>query len=93
MPRPTKRRVPAGRVTAKGTRPENYKPDRQTHTGFDEQPPSPIWVPITMFGLLGVGVATIIVNYLGVVWDTSNVVLLVGLAFILAGIVTATQYR
>ena len=34
MPRPTKRRVPAGRVTAKGTRPDNYQPDRQTHTGF-----------------------------------------------------------
>lgn len=93
MPRPTKRRVPAGRVTAKGTRPDNYQPDRQSHTGFDELPPSPIWVPILMFGLLGLGVATIIVNYLGVIWDTSNVVLLVGLAFILAGIVTATQYR
>ena len=37
--------------------------------------------------------ATIIVNYLGVIWDTSNVVLLAGLAFILAGIITATQYR
>ena len=93
MPRPTKRRVPAGRVTAKGTRPENYKPDTQTHTGFDAQPPSPIWVPILMFGLLGIGVMTIIVNYVAVFWDTSNVILLVGLAFILAGIITATQFR
>ncbi len=93
MPRPTKRRVPAGRVTAKGTRPENYKPDQQTHTGFDTQPPSPIWVPILLFSLLGVGMATIIANYLGVFWDTSNVVLLGGLGFILAGIITATQYR
>ena len=48
---------------------------------------------VLVFGLLGLGMATIIVNYLGVIWDTSNVVLLVGLAFILAGIVTATQYR
>ncbi|MCY4068689.1 MAG: cell division protein CrgA [Acidimicrobiaceae bacterium] len=93
MPRPTKRRVPAGRVTAKGTRPENYTPERQTHTGFDERGPSPIWVPITMFSLLGLGTATIIVNYMGIIWDTSNVVLLVGLGFILAGIVSATQYR
>ena len=93
MPRPTKRRIPAGRVTAKGTRPDNYTPDRQTHTGFDGQPPSPIWVPILLFSLLGLGVATIIANYLGVFWDTSNVVLLGGLGLILAGIITATQYR
>ena len=93
MPRPTKRRVPAGRVTAKGTRPDNYEPDRHSHTGFADQPPSPIWVPILLFSLLGLGMATIIVNYLGVLWDTSNVVLLGGLGLILAGIVTATQYR
>ncbi len=93
MPRPTKRRVPAGRVTAKGTRPDNYQPDRHTHTGFDTQPASPIWVPILLFTLLGLGVLTIIVNYLGILWDTSNVVLLGGLGLILAGIVTATQYR
>ena len=80
-------------MTAKGTRPDNYQPDRQSHTGFDGLPASPIWVPILMFTLLGVGVMTIIVNYLGVIWDTSNVVLLGGLGFILAGIVTATQYR
>ena len=93
MPRPTKRRIPAGRVTAKGTRPDNYQPDRQTHTGFDGQPPSPIWVPILLFSLLGLGMATIITNYLGVFWDTSNVVLLGGLGFILAGIIAATHYR
>lgn len=93
MPRPPKRRVPAGRVTAKGTRPENYKPDTKTHTGFDVQDPSPIWVPILLFSLLGLGVALIIVNYLAVFWDTSNVVLLGGLGLILAGIITATQYR
>ena len=80
-------------MTAKGTRPDNYKPDTHTHTGFDGQPPSPIWVPILLFTLLGLGVLTIIVNYLGVLWDTSNVVLLGGLGLILAGIVTATQYR
>ena len=93
MPRPTKRRVPAGRVTAPGTRPDNYKPATHTHTGFETQAPSPLWVPILMFSLLGAGVATIIVNYLGVFWDTSNVVLLVGLAIILAGIITATRFR
>ena len=93
MPRPTKRRVAAGRVTAKGTRPDNYQPETHSHTGFDGQPPSPIWVPILLFSLLGLGMATIIANYLGVFWDTSNVVLLGGLGLILAGIITATQYR
>ncbi len=92
MARPVKRRV-SGRVTAKGTRPQNYVPDRASHTGFDASPPSPLWVPVLMFGLLGLGAATIIVNYVGVLWDTSNVILLVGLGIILAGIVTATQYR
>ena len=80
-------------MTTKGTRPDNYKPDQQTHTGFDGQPPSPIWVPILLFSLLGLGVATIITNYLAVFWDMSNVVLLGGLGLILAGIITATQYR
>ena len=56
-------------------------------------PPSPMWVPILMFGLLGVGIATILVNYVGSFWDTSNIVLLLGLGMILAGIITATQYR
>ena len=56
-------------------------------------PPSPKWVPILMFGLLGVGIATIIINYVGSFWDTSNPVLLLGLGMILAGIITATQYR
>ena len=93
MARPTKRRVQAGRVTAKGTRPQNYVPDTATRTGYDTQPPSPIWVPILMFSLLGLGVATIIVNYVGILWDTSNVVLLGGLGLILAGIITATQFR
>ena len=93
MAKPVKRRVSAGRVTPKGTHPDSYKPDRVSHTGFDELPPSPVWVPVLIFFWLGLGVATIIVNYLGVLWDTSNVVLLVGLGFVLAGLVTATRFR
>jgi hypothetical protein len=50
-------------------------------------------VPILMFTLLGVGTMLILVNYTGVVWDTSNWVLLGGLACILGGIITATQYH
>jgi hypothetical protein len=54
---------------------------------------SPLWVPVVMFICLGVGTLVILVNYTGAVWDTSNWVLLGGLAAILAGIVTATQYH
>lgn len=91
--KPTKRRVSGGRVTPKGTRPDGYTPDTVSHTGSESMAPSPRWVPILMFGLLGAGVVTILVNYVGSFWDTSNIVLLLGLGMILAGIITATQYR
>ncbi|MDG2025484.1 MAG: cell division protein CrgA [Acidimicrobiales bacterium] len=91
--KPNKRRVSGGRVTPKGTRPEGYTPETVSHTGHEDLPPSPIWVPILMFGLLLLGVVVIILNYVGSIWDTSNAILLLGLGMILGGIVTATQYR
>ena len=55
---------------------------------------SPRWVPALMFALLGLGVLTIILNYLGVLPGASdNRYLLAGLAAITGGFVTATQYR
>jgi len=94
--KPAKRRVPAGRVTPKGTRPGDQAPASGRYT-----PPvprttkvSPIWVPILMFTLLGLGALVIFCNYLGLVpGDTSNVYLLIGLGLILAGIITATNYH
>ena len=91
--KPSKRRVSGGRVTPKGTRPDGYTPDTVSHTGHEDLPPSPAWVPVVMVGLLGGGVAVILVNYVGSIWETSNGILLLGLALILGGIVTATQYR
>lgn len=91
--KPAKRRVSGGRVTPKGTRPDGYTPDTVSHTGHEDLPPSPTWVPVLMFALLGVGVAIILLNYIGSIWETSNAILLLGLALILGGIVTATQYR
>ena len=58
-----------------------------------EQKVSPWWVPALMFTLLGLGVILIVLNYVGVFWDTSNAWLLVGLGFITAGFVTATNYH
>lgn len=57
------------------------------------QLPSPTWVPVLMFALLIVGAVVIILNYMGAFGDPSNVRLIIGLVFILGGIITATQYR
>jgi hypothetical protein len=47
-----------------------------------------------MFGLLGLGLAVIFLNYLDVLpGGMSNAYLGVGLAAICGGIITATQYR
>ena len=93
---PPKRKVKGGRVTAKGG-PAASRPDpssRYTPPVPKEYKVSPIWVPILMFTLLGLGLVVIFLNYLGVLpGDTKNSYLLVGLAFILGGIMTATQYR
>jgi hypothetical protein len=49
-------------------------------------------VPVLMFGCLGLGVLVIILNYLNLLpGDASNGYLLVGLALITVGFVTATQ--
>lgn len=66
-----------------------YTPPEQTYA----QGPSPWWVPAIMFGLLIVGALVIMLNYMGVFGDAENLRLVIGLAFILGGIVTATQYR
>lgn len=56
--------------------------------------PSPTWVPVLMFTFFGLGMITIPANYVDVLpGGTSNWYLLLGLGFILGGIVTATQYR
>jgi hypothetical protein len=52
-------------------------------------------VPVLMFGLMGLGLAVILANY--IIQDRfgapSNWYLLGGLGLILGGIVAATQYR
>ena len=96
-----------GRVTPKGTAAKGASPKGQPPKGkvapasSRYTPPvprelkvSPPWVPILMFALLGLGVALIILNYLGVLpGGSDNKYLLFGLASITAGFITATQYR
>lgn len=52
---------------------------------------SPTWVPAIMFALLGLGAVVILLTY--VIWNGRPLTLGVGLALILGGILTATQYR
>ena len=44
-------------------------------------------------GLMIVGAAVIMANYMGAFGDPDNVRLVIGLVLILGGIITATQYR
>jgi hypothetical protein len=108
MARPTKRRVPGsgagtGRTTPKGgagsTKAARAAASDEGNSRYTAPVPSytkssPIWVPVLMFTFWGVGFLVILANYVGLVpGDTSNWYLLVGLGLILAGILTATQYR
>ncbi len=103
MAKPAKRKVQGGRVTPKGgaVRPTAARgagpaPDpsgRYTPPVPQNVKVSPLWVPILMFVLLGVGTLVILVNYTDTIWATSNWWLLAGLASILGGIITATQYH
>ena len=105
----TRRTVVSRRVTPKGgekassSGPSSKARDaRKTETVVTRTPPpsqqtypkgpSPWWVPTLMFALLIIGALVIMLNYM--VGDTaSNTRLVIGLAFILGGIITATQYR
>ncbi len=68
---------------------KRYTPPKATYAPG----PSPWWVPALMFGLLIVGAVVIMANYMGAFGDAQNIRLVIGLAFILGGIITATQYR
>ena len=58
-------------------------------------PPSPLWVPVAMATMLGAGLLIIVLNYLNALPgpDTENRYLLLGIALISGGFVTATNYR
>ncbi len=95
--KPPKRKVQGGRVTPKGGPPQASRPEassRYTPPIPQSQKVSPPWVPVLLFTLLGIGLVIIFCNYLGVLpGGTKNSYLLMGLASILGGIVTATQYH
>ena len=52
---------------------------------------SPAWVPILMLVLIGIGVLIILLRY--VLWQDTNLPVLFGLGFLLAGLYTATKWH
>ena len=94
---PPKRKVKGGRVTPKGgpaAAPRPVQSSRYTPPVPREYKVSPTWVPVLMFTLLGIGILVILLNYVQLLpGATDNWYLLVGLGFILGGIITATQFR
>jgi hypothetical protein len=90
----------SGRVTPKGGHKQATKVDAGVASGRytppipREQKVSPWWVPAIMFALLGLGVAVIVLNYLGLLpGDTKNSYLLIGLGLITGGFIAATNYH
>ena len=87
-----------GRVTPKGgTRAGRVAPPasgRYTPPVPKEYKESPRWVPVLLLAFLILGMLTILANYLGLLpGGAKNAYLLVGLALITAGFITATRYR
>ncbi len=84
-----------GRVTPKATgRATPTATGRYTPPIPKEHKVSPRWVPVLMFTLLILGVLVIVLNYMnGLPGEASNTYLLLGLALIAAGFLTATRYR
>ncbi|NNE74423.1 MAG: hypothetical protein HKN26_12220 [Acidimicrobiales bacterium] len=95
MAKPQKRRVEGGRVTPKGTRPDDINRNRTVAPPASKvKGPSPMWVPVLMFSFFAAGLIIIFLNYTAVLpGATDNWYTLGGLGLILAGIITATQYR
>jgi hypothetical protein len=101
MTTPPKKKPTGGRVTPKGTRADEPRSDGHPGASRRYTPPvpesqsaqfTPPWVVPTMFTLLGVGAATIILNYIDVLpGGVSNWYLFTGLGLILGGIITATR--
>ena len=92
---PSGRAKKPGRVTPAGTTGRGPSPSsRYTPPVPREVKVSPVWVPILMGVLIGVGSALIILNYLDILpGGAKNEYLLVGLAMITAGFITATQWH
>ncbi len=81
--------VSKGRKKAKKRPPPPPKKDPVKEKG-----PSPTWYTATMFGLMGVGLLVILLNYMGLMpGDTNNTWLLLGLGGIAGGFAMTLNFR
>ncbi len=93
--------TPKGGSKSPAKTPDHLKPEgpgsstRYTPPNKDVFAESPVWIPIVMFTLFGLGMLVIFLHYVDFLLPgaSSNWYLLVGLGAILGGILTATQYR
>jgi hypothetical protein len=78
---------------AKAAKPKP-RPSRYTPPTPKKAPSSQLWVPVTMFTMMGTGVVVVIANYLQLLFgEASNNFLIVGLLLITGGFVLSTQLR
>jgi hypothetical protein len=86
---------PVKRVPAPSKRTTPPASARYTPPIPKSQKVSPLWVPILMFACLGLGMLIIVLNYVNVLpgKNPSNAYLMIGLALITVGFVTATKYH
>ena len=81
---------------SKGRKKANKRPTPPSHkpTATDTKGPSPTWYVVIMFGLMGLGLVLILLNYTGVLpGGTSNAYLVTGLAGIGIGFAMTMNYR
>lgn len=101
---PPKRKTGGGRVTPKGTRPDDRRAptpttdhhevaasSRYTPKAEPRQLVPPSWIPVIMLVLLIGGGLMIMARYL--IFTDSNIPTLIGLAAILGGLYAATKWR
>ena len=82
----TAEKAPAYQTTGR------YTPPQPVKVRFDEG--TKPWVPFVMFGLFGIGLLSIILNYVGWLPNApTNWYLLVGLVSITGGFMAATQLK
>lgn len=82
---------------SKGRKKANKRPTppkKPAVSEVEDKGSSPTWYVATMFGLMGVGIAAILLNYMGILpGGTSNFYLLGGLAMIGVGFAMTLNYR
>lgn len=69
-------------------------PPKKRQEEAKKKPPSPTWYVVLMWGLMGVGILVILINYMGILpGGTSNIYLVSGLVGIAIGFAMTLNYR